>query len=268
MIDFAQKNVILKMTVGGDIILQDIRHEKIVEILRNRHSVQVTELAKELSTSESTIRRDIIELDRQGRLRKVHGGAVSVDIRIASEETDVSERQQISIEEKESIAQYAASLIKDNDFVYIDAGTTTEKMVDYITNKNATYVTNGVTHAKRLLQKGFEAIMIGGVLRASTEAAIGTIAVENVGRYNFTKCFMGANGVDINKGFSTPDVDEAAIKRAVISQAYESYVLADHTKFGRIASITFACIDEANIITDHIEELDYCKYTTVRAVEE
>ena len=147
MIDFAQKNVILKMTVGGDIILQDIRHEKIVEILRNRHSVQVTELAKELSTSESTIRRDIVELDRQGRLRKVHGGAVSVDIRIASEETDVSERQQISIEEKESIAQYAASLIKDNDFVYIDAGTTTEKMVDYITNKNATYVTNGVTHA-------------------------------------------------------------------------------------------------------------------------
>ena len=98
MIDFAQKNVILKMTVGGDIILQDIRHEKIVDILRNRHSVQVTELAKELSTSESTIRRDIIELDRQGRLRKVHGGAVSVDIRITSEETDVSERQQISIE--------------------------------------------------------------------------------------------------------------------------------------------------------------------------
>ena len=74
--------------------------------------------------------------------------------------------------------------------------------------------------------------------------------------------------MDINKGFSTPDVDEAAIKRAVISQTYESYVLADHTKFGRIASITFACIDEANIITDHIEELDYCKYTTVRAVEE
>ena len=96
-----------------------------MEILRNRHSVQVTELAKELSTSESTIRRDIIELDRQGRLRKVHGGAVSVDIRITSEETDVSERQQISIEEKECIAQYAASLIKDNDFVYIDAGTTT-----------------------------------------------------------------------------------------------------------------------------------------------
>ena len=249
------------MEVGGDIILQDIRHEKIVEMLRNRHSVQVTELAKELSTSESTIRRDIIELDRQGRLRKVHGGAVSVDIHIASEE-------QISIEEKECIAQYAASLIKDNDFVYIDAGTTTEKMVDYITNKNATYVTNGVTHARKLLQKGFEAIMIGGVLRASTEAAIGTIAVENVGRYNFTKCFMGANGVDINKGFSTPDVDEAAIKRAAISQSYESYVLADYTKFGRIASITFACIDEANIITDHIEDPDYCKYTTVKAVEE
>lgn len=255
------------MTDGGDIILQDIRHEKILDKLRSRHSVQVADLAREFNISESTVRRDINELDRQGKLRKVHGGAVSKDMNITTEETDVAERQQISIEEKESIAQYAAAMIEDNDFIYIDAGTTTEKMIDYITNRSATYVTNGITHARKLLKKGFNAYMIGGALRASTEAAIGTAAVEAVGRYNFSKCFMGANGVDINQGFSTPDVDEAAIKSAVIKQSYMAYVLADYTKFGRISSVTFADIDEANIITDHISDPEYCRYTMIEEAE-
>lgn len=255
------------MKKGGGSILQDIRHEKILRKLKTKSSVQVAALAKELGISESTVRRDINELDRLGKLRKVHGGAISINGGMASVTTDVSERKQKNVEEKESIARYAASMIEDSDFVYIDSGTTTERMIDYLENKHATYVTNGITHAKKLIEKGFNAYIIGGVLRASTEAAIGSVAVEAVKNYNFTKCFMGANGVDIYKGFSTPDVDEAAIKGAVIKQSYMAYILADHTKFGRISSVSFAGLEEAYIITDHISDDEYCKYTEIKEAE-
>lgn len=248
-------------------MLQDIRHEKILNELDAKHSVKVTALAKALKISESTIRRDINELHRLGKLRKVYGGAVSLNSGVTSVTTNVSERKRINIEEKECIAQCAARMIEDDDFVYIDAGTTTEKMIEYIKNKNAIYVTNGIIHAKKLLDKGLNTYMIGGVLRSSTEAAIGTGAVDAVRNYNFTKCFMGANGVDINKGFSTPDVDEAAIKSAVIKQSYETYILADHTKFGCVSSVNFAALKEAYIITDHIDDFDYCQYTIIKEAE-
>ena len=82
--------------------------------------------------------------------------------------------------------------------------------------------------------------MIGGLLRPSTEAAVGAAAIEAIRQYNFTKCFMGTNGIDPERGFTTPDIGEAAIKTAAMKQSYISFVLADHTKFGLISSITFA----------------------------
>ena len=267
MIDFENAGDILYLDKGGGNILQDVRHEKILQKLKSRHSVQISSLARELGISESTVRRDINELDRMGMLRKVHGGAVAVNRGMASVTTDVSQRKQMSVEEKECIARYAAGIIEDNDFVYIDSGTTTEKMIDYLENTGATYVTNGLAHAMKLIEKGLNAYIIGGALRQTTEAAIGATAVEAVSSYNFTKCFMGANGVDINKGFSTPDVDEAAIKGAVIKQSYVSYILADHTKFGRVSSVSFAKIEDACIITDHISDAEYCRYTKIKEAE-
>lgn len=234
-----------------------------MEKLASVHSVRVTALAKELHISESTVRRDINELARLGKLRKVYGGAVSLDNGLVYVTKDVSERKQINVEAKECIAKYAAGLIEDNDFVYIDAGTTTEKMIDYAENKNATYVTNGIVHAKKLIHKGLDVYTIGGALKASTEAAVGSVAVESVKNYNFTKCFMGADGVDIEKGFSTPEVDEAAIKNAVIKRSHATYILIDHTKFERISSVTFAELKEAYIITDYINDAEYCKYTDI-----
>ena len=112
-------------------MLQDERHSRILGKLKKNGSVKVTVLARELNTSESTIRRDINELDSKGRLRKVFGGAVAIKGDIDSIERDVAQRNQINVEEKEEIARYAASLISDRDFVYIDAGTTTERMIEY-----------------------------------------------------------------------------------------------------------------------------------------
>lgn len=245
-------------------MLQNLRHEKILTRLEMQHAVKVTELAKELDISESTIRRDIIELDRAGKLRKVFGGAVSVERDSAFGITNVAERDRINTEEKERIARYAAALIEDNDFVYIDAGTTTDRMIDHIEKKRATFVTNGIMHAGKLVKRGFDVYVIGGILRPSTEAAIGPAAIEAVNQYNFTKCFMGANGVDIERGFSTPDISEAAVKTAVMQKSSVAYVLADYTKFGRVSSVTFAKISDAYIITDHVEDPRYHHETVVK----
>jgi len=232
-----------------------------------RQAVKVKELAEELHISESTIRRDINELDQMGKLKKVFGGAVSIGRDMPSAETDVASRTLINVEEKDAIARYAAALIEENDFVFLDAGTTTEKMIDYLEVKGATYVTNGITHAKKLIQRGFAVYLIGGLLRPSTEAAVGTAAVDAICQYNFSKCFVGANGIDLERGFTTPDVSEAAVKTAVMKQSADSYVLADHTKFERISSVTFAALDEASIITDRLEYPVYGRHTTVHEAE-
>lgn len=248
-------------------MLQNERQEKILARLRQNGSVKVTILAKDMDISESTIRRDINELDRRGRLKKVFGGAVAINRDMSPVETDVAQRTLINIREKDIIAEYAASMINDNDFVYIDAGTTTEKMIDYLDKKSVTYVTNGITHAKKLIQRGFDAYVIGGLLRPSTEAVIGAAAIEAVQKYNFTKCFMGTNGIDTESGFTTPDIGEAAVKTAVMKKSYVSFVLADHTKFGLVSPVTFADIEEACVITDRLEGEHYCRYTVIKEVE-
>ena len=186
---------------------------------------------------------------------------------MASRETDVASRAQIQVAEKDKIARYAATMINENDFVFIDAGTTTDRMIDYLDKKNVTYVTNGIVHAKKMIQRGFNVYMIGGLLRPSTEAAVGAAAIEAIRQYNFTKCFMGTNGIDPERGFTTPDIGEAAIKTAAMKQSYISFVLADHIKFGLISSITFAQVDEACIITDKAENEQYSQYTVVKEVE-
>lgn len=249
-------------------MLQNERQRKILEQLKIKDAVKVKELAETLRISESTIRRDISELDQMGKLKKVFGGAVSVSGDMIFGPTDVASRTLINVAEKDAIARYAASMIQEHDFVFLDAGTTTEKMIDYLVQKNVTYVTNGVTHAKKLIQRGLSAYIIGGLLRPSTEAAVGTAAVEAIGQYNFSKCFMGANGIDLDRGFTTPDISEAAVKTAVMKQSAEAYVLADHAKFGRISSVTFAALNEARIITDRMEHLAYEQHTTVYQAEQ
>ncbi|MBQ8563353.1 MAG: DeoR/GlpR transcriptional regulator [Firmicutes bacterium] len=249
-------------------MLQNERQRRILNQLKTRQAVKVNELAREMGISQSTIRRDINELDQLGKLKKVFGGAVSVSGDMTFGETDVASRNQLNVEEKESIARYAASMIHDHDFVFLDAGTTTEKMIDYLENRSVTYVTNGISHARKLAQKGLEVYMIGGLVRPSTEAAIGVAAIESLRQYNFTKCFMGANGVDLVRGFSTPDVGEGAVKTAAMKQSYVSFILADHSKFGKISSVTFAALDEACIITDHLENPVYSQHTVVKEVEQ
>ena len=153
-------------------------------------------------------------------------------------------------EEKQLIARYAAALITKDDFVYLDAGTTTGCMIDFITEKSATYVTNAVSHAQKLAAAGFRVYLIGGELKPTTEAVVGNQAILSLETLHFSKAFFGTNGVSLKAGFSTPDYEEAMVKKTAIGQAKKAYILADYSKFGNISSVTFEEFAKAQIITD------------------
>ena len=233
-------------------MLTEQRYEIILKLLSERRSITVTELKKFLNASESTIRRDLNALDEQGKLTKVFGGAVEKEKNsdVSTTELSVSQKAGVNTGEKKLIAQYAAKLVAPNDIVYIDAGTTTEFLIDYLEEKTATYVTNAVTHARKLAVAGFKVILIGGELKGITEAVVGNQAILTIERMNFNKGFFGTNGITKESGFTTPDINEALVKETAFEHCRNKYILTDSSKFGETSSVTFGNISDATIITD------------------
>lgn len=249
-------------------MLSEERHKLILEKVKNESVVYLNDLVKYLNTSESTIRRDLIALDKAGLLKKVHGGATALkDISINTLDDIVENRKSLNMEEKFKIAKYAASLIKDNDLVYLDAGTTTELMINFINNTKAIFVTNGIVHARNLIKKNCTTYILGGELKLSTEAIVGAETVKSLRKYNFTKGFFGANGVDLERGFSTPDIKEAMVKEEALIRSKKRYVLCDKSKFDEISSITFADIQDAKIITTKLDNYKYRNKAEILEVE-
>lgn len=247
-------------------MLTEERHSIILETVNKNKSAGLGELCELLDTSESTVRRDLNVLDEKGKLVKVRGGAISINDSFTYLEHNVEEKSKLFTKEKEAIARFAATLIDNEDFVFIDAGTTTEKMIDYIPAKNVTFVTNAFVHAKKLAQRGFKVLLPAGEIKLSTEAIIGASCLISLDKYNFTKCFMGVNGISLTGGFSTPDANEASVKEAVINNSRVSYILADHSKFDKVSSVKFAHLNKGKIITDKLENKKYLMETSVKEV--
>lgn len=244
-------------------MLTEERHTRILAILDKMGSVTVQQLMAELCTSESTIRRDLTTLDMQGKLTKVHGGAILKSTAYSTVDDEVINRKEKNKEAKEKIARYAADLMKPGDFVYIDAGTTTERMIEFITERQAVYVTNAITHAKKLAERGCTVYILGGEFKAVTEAIVGEEAVVTLGKYNFTKGFWGTNGISIQKGFSTPELKEALVKKKSMENCRERYVLADESKFSQISNVTFAPFENAFVITTGLTQPAFQKYKNI-----
>ena len=241
-------------------MLTETRQEEILRMLEQKGSVTVQELKDVFGASESTIRRDLNVLHKKGALIKVFGGAVQTESRINTREEEVALRKEQSREEKLRIARYAASLIEPDDFIYLDAGTTTGYMIPYLTERTAMFVTNAVSHALMLAENGFRVILIGGELKAATDAIVGNEAYVNLKKYNFTKGFWGANGVNPMAGFTTPDINEAMIKECAMKHTQRPYVLCDSRKFHQVSPVSFGEFHAAQIITDCMPDETYANY--------
>ena len=249
-------------------MLSEERKGEILRIVNTNKSVTVQELRSILNVSESTIRRDITLLSREGRLVKVFGGAVALDNPPNAVELSVLAKETMNRDEKRAIAEYAASLIIPGDYVYIDSGTTTEMMIEFIHEKNATYVTNAVSHAKGLVRRGLKVLLIGGELKENTEAIVGADAILHIQKYHFSKGFFGTNGVNMKLGFTTPDVREALIKRVAIqnTQPGSRFILADHDKFGQSSAVTFSDFGGTVTITDKYPGEIYSKAMELKII--
>ena len=205
------------------------------------------QLARLNKTSEATARRDMKIFQKQN-LINIELGGVSVINNV--KDNNILVKRKLNINYKKQIAKKAAKLIKKFDVLYFDAGTTTEMVLDYITEKNITIVTNGLNIAQKALNNNLEVIFLGGKIKNTTQAAVGMITIEQLEKLNITKAFLGTNALSLKNGFSTPDLAEAEIKKKVIKVSREKYVLVDSGKFHKDATVKFASLDDVKIISN------------------
>ena len=230
--------------------MQGIRRDKIKDLLNSAGFVNVQELVTRFNVSSETIRRDLECLERDGVVRRIHGGAVSVLPHI--NESSYTARQQYHTAEKCAIARAAASLIQDGDTILIAPGTTTRLVSSFLREHTGiTAVTNALPIAMELSNcPGVDVHCLGGHMRSDDYSTSGITALENLNIFNISKLIMGIGGIT-PKGITDYRMDESALLRTFIDKADCVIGLADHAKFGIVSVYNICPVDQLNyLITD------------------
>ncbi|WP_227937972.1 DeoR/GlpR family DNA-binding transcription regulator [Alkalihalobacillus deserti] len=241
------------------------RHQKILDLLKKQTIVKMKELVEELDASESTIRRDLTDLENDKKLKRIHGGATLLQKKL--DEPSVAEKTVKNSREKKGIAEKAAAFIENGDCIFLDAGTSTVEMIPFLKGKDIVVVTNGLTNIALLADLNIATHVIGGYVKAGTKAFVGRNAIRALETFRFDKAFLGVNGITKFDGCTTPDPEEAFIKENAIARSRQSYVLADHSKFGEVSFSKFADLDEIILITSNVDEEITNNYRTMTNLE-
>ncbi|TCS83843.1 DeoR/GlpR family DNA-binding transcription regulator [Tepidibacillus fermentans] len=232
------------------------RKALILDYIQKKSRASVQELGEYLNVSESTIRRDLKELEDLKLLKRTHGGAISVEN--VNFEPTFREKEDQYFLEKGAIAKRAVEFIKEGDTILLDSGTTIFHVVKELKRfQKLTVVTNSLIFAHELQDsQGIDVIIIGGFLRRETLALVGPLAEEALSAIKVDKAFIATNGLDIKEGLTTPNLIEASTKRKMIESSKQVFLLADHSKIGKIAFAKFANINKVDklIIDDAVPE--------------
>jgi DeoR family transcriptional regulator, fructose operon transcriptional repressor len=226
------------------------RQQAILHTLATNGRVDVTAMAHELSVTGETVRKDLIALERQARLRRVHGGAIP--LQDLSFEPEVTARVEYA-EEKRRIAKAALAHLPRTGTILIDAGSTTARLAELIPpDRQLTAFTNTLPTALTLASKpNITAYTLGGRVRNLTLAEVDSWAARTLSEINVDVAFLGANGICIDRGLTTPDPAEAAIKRLMLGCARRRILLADHSKIGHVATHKYGELTDLDLlITD------------------
>jgi DeoR family fructose operon transcriptional repressor len=227
------------------------RQQAILQAARADGRVDVTALAEGLNVTAETIRRDLTTLERAGVLRRVHGGAIPVE-RVGFEPA-LAARDSVMTEEKERIAKAALAEVPNEGAIILDAGTTTARLAQVLPgDRELTVVVNSPVLASMLgIRANLNVLLIGGRVRGRTLATVDDWALRPLAELYVDVAFMGTNGCSVERGLTTPDPAEAAIKRAMIAAARRSVLLADHTKIGKDYLARFGSLSDLDLlITD------------------
>ncbi|HUC91130.1 MAG TPA: DeoR/GlpR family DNA-binding transcription regulator [Paenibacillus sp.] len=227
------------------------RYDKIVQLVNERGSIRVTELSELCGVTEETIRRDLDRLEQTGRLRRSHGGAVSV--KDQQPETPYAEREIANREEKRRIAAEAIRHIAPRDRILLDASSTAWYMASILPDDMPlTVLTNSIKVALELSGKErIEVISTGGILAQRSLSYVGPLAERSLDAYHVDKAFFSCKGVHLERGVSESNELQARVKQKMIGMADRVYLLADASKFGVQAFTHVADLREIDaVITD------------------
>ncbi len=210
----------------------------------------ISELSKKVNVSEATVRRDLQSLEQQGKVKRVHGGAVLVK-KLEIEPLYTEKASQNALE-KTYIANLALELINDSDTIYLDGGSTIVQLAKLLDKKNnLTIVTNSLAAIAELVKTEHNLIFIGGEVRKISRTVVGTLTNEIISKIQINKAFLGTFGFTIEDGISTTEANEAYTKELVMKKANEVIVIADSSKLGTPSFVASGKISDIDIlITD------------------
>jgi DeoR family transcriptional regulator of aga operon len=229
------------------------RTQHILQELQRGGKVSVDELAKLLGVSLTTVRRELRGLEIKGLLRRTHGGAIPVSPMLYEPFRHLSsfqEQEDRNAAEKRRIGLAAAEMVAEGETVSIGAGTTTTQVArSLISRKGITIITNSVNIAMELSHRDeISVIVTGGLLSGDWFALVGPAALTGIGEMFVDKCFVGVDGADAEHGATSNYSDQAAVHRAMIRQARQRIVVADHEKVGVVGRALIASPSEIDLI--------------------
>lgn len=238
------------------------RHQKILELVNDDRRVSVSSLGEMFGVSEMTIRRDFMRLEAEGALRRVHGGAVPVKRRPFEIRTGRFEA------EKTRIAKRTADLVKNGESIAIDTGTTTHYVARALRDRSDLFVvTNSINVAAELGQSAGRVLLTGGMVLPEL-SLVGPVASDAIRQLHVDKLVLGAGGITLDRGVTYFDLDEVAVRRALLEIADTVIVVADHSKFGRDNTVSLASLERVNVIvTDAAPSLEYRDYCAGHDIE-
>jgi DeoR family fructose operon transcriptional repressor len=238
-------------------VIPYIRRKIILNELENREIVYISDLIPLLEdTSESTVRRDLKNLEDEGRVNILQGGAAKLK-KSSSYDMPFESKMFLNTNEKDRIGRFAAELVSDGEVIYVDSGSSALAMVEYLKDRNIQIVTSNTAVLNQLQGSVFSCHLLGGEVVVSLGSIVGPVADNQLRELFFDKAFLGATGFSIDGGISTPDFRESSKKRIVRQNSKKVYVLADHTKYHKNSLCKAFEIIDCTIITDEpIPDLD------------
>ncbi len=242
---------VLGAMVPPEHLYQPERLARIEQTLADQPRVTVVSLARALKVSPVTIRTDLAELEKRGRLVRVHGGAMATSK--AAHELDFEYRAEMRHAAKRAIGQYAASLVHDGESIFLDASTTTLELAHAVGDRRElTVITNSLRSAQDLVTyPNLTVIMPGGIVRREAFSLVGMWSADLIQQFNIGRAFMGARGFTLQEGLTDVNPDEVALKRTIVNVAKEVIALIDHSKWDQVALASFCTVSQlSTIISD------------------
>jgi DeoR family fructose operon transcriptional repressor len=238
----------------NETLFAEERKSQIVALVESRTKVLVPELVDYFKVSPATIRNDLRDLELQGLIKRTHGGAIPSSYLKAGYELDTERKGVEHLQQKQAIAASAIHLVEEGDIIAVDTGTTTYELAKLLKNfKNITIVSNDIDIARYLEEcDGINVMLIGGTLRKKFHCTVGPFAAKMLSELNVDKVFLATNGFSMEKGCTTPDTNQAEIKKIMLQIATKVIVLCDSSKIGINSFVNFAPLSEIDVfVTDH-----------------